>query len=78
MNELKHTPGPWISAVSEKANRAINIYAGSPFIDSTPVVAYALPLFDKRNERDANALLIAAAPDLLAALKALVTEIRAY
>ena len=56
---VKHTPGPWFYAESE---------VGTPFVDSESVgdlSAVALPI----DEQKANARLIAAAPDLLAALR---------
>lgn len=70
--ETRHTSGPWVSAVSEKDNRAVSIYAGSLFVESPVVVAYALPLWKRTSERDANARLIAAAPDLFATLQRLL------
>lgn len=54
------TCGPWVSAVSEKHNRAINIYAGNPFAESGKVVAWAIPQSGAIDEPQANADFIAA------------------
>lgn len=58
----KHTPGPWVCM------------SGEVYRESAPGVgSYRLAVMDREvqhtrpTERDANALLIAAAPDLLAA-----------
>jgi|SRR5690606_7796925 len=57
MRKSEHTPGPWkTSGFSISAK-------GSGYI------AKALEVYMKRSEREANARLIAAAPDLLVALK---------
>jgi|SanBayMetagenome_1026888.scaffolds.fasta_scaffold00750_8 hypothetical protein len=64
----KHTPGPWFYAESE---------VGTPFVDSESVgdlSAVALPL----DEQKANAHLIAAAPDLLAALEDLLPDLQCW
>ena len=57
----QHTPGPW------------DVYGGEigTAPDATLAVVCALSGNDGDNEEDANARLIAAAPDLLAALEAL-------
>jgi hypothetical protein len=58
----KHTPGPWHYAECQM---------GTPFVDTESVgdlLAAALPL----DEEKANARLIAAAPDLLAALEDMI------
>ena len=75
--EAKHTPGPWVIA------------DGGPIIaDSQNMIAVTLDMFDSnedlstwiqtrvtRPEREANARLIAAAPELLEALEELVTAL---
>lgn len=71
--KAQHTPGPWISYPSPKGH-AINIYDGR---DGTPFEPLAIvQLTEKReggirftDERQGNASLITAAPDLLAALQ---------
>ena len=55
----QHTPGPWTFA---KGPHRIEVH-------TTPALAYAFSISD-----EANARLIAAAPDLLAALEALFED----
>jgi hypothetical protein len=68
----KHTPGPWqVGTTDSEGNLAVELY------DSGPITALVLPMgedFDSSHapERDANARLIAAAPELLEALQAFV------
>jgi hypothetical protein len=64
MSDIKHTPGPWraerhgsIMATVDGARRQVALATGDPSPVSEPDSAVAI--------RDANALLIAAAPDLL-------------
>jgi len=57
----KHTPGPWRQQGAPNSHR-VNAVSSGP-------VAVASERFMSREERIANARLIAAAPDLLAALK---------
>lgn len=73
MNEAKHTPGPWavskgydgsISVSATRAYRINNISAGTPIICDV----YQHPEFNSFSGA-ANARLIAAAPELLEALK---------
>ena len=74
----QHTPGPWISHPSPRGH-AIDIYDGR---DGTPFEPLAtVTLCEKRQhgirfteERQGNASLIAAAPELLAALQELLTD----
>ncbi|CAM2953203.1 hypothetical protein [Brevundimonas diminuta] len=67
MSGVKHTPGPW----SDKGGSAGAVWAGNEFIAS--VYPNAQPgwdgygQFDRQDETEANARLIAAAPDLLEA-----------
>jgi hypothetical protein len=72
-----HTPGPWIVNARDTAKPfAIHALDGAP-----PVIAwtvcYGAPGIAS-DISDANARLVAAAPDLLATLREIVTEIRAY
>lgn len=64
MSNAKHTPGPWFYDDSLKSRITIN--------SSTASIA-AIPYLDK--EAVANARLIAAAPELLAALNAIVFQV---
>lgn len=60
-----HTPGPWILGTYDHAVHNITGPKGEmPFIATIP---------SGRDNREANARLIAAAPDLLAALQAMMT-----
>lgn len=73
----KHTPGPWTAEMTDKPYNVPLIYAAEhtgPIaeIRSRLDVAAHHPLVVKT--RNANARLIAAAPDLLAALRSLVME----
>lgn len=63
MNEQKHTAGPWSKGpgIITAGHQAIASYTGCG------VVRYA----DSEEEREANAKLIAAAPDLLSVLEEL-------
>lgn len=65
-NALKHTPGPWKLGYSETFGHQVLIQTEYP-CDSTRII-----LAQSHNE--ANARLIAAAPDLLEACKALLEE----
>ncbi len=68
MSGVKHTPGPW----TDKGGSAGAVWAGNEFIAS--VYPNAQPgwdgygRFDRQDETEANARLIAAAPDLLETL----------
>ena len=69
---MKHTPGPW----TDKGGSAGAVWAGNEFIAS--VYPNAQPgwdgygRFDRQDETEANARLIAAAPDLFEALEAIL------
>ena len=67
MSEVKHTPGPWNCLRRSSADRAIVC------AETQPLDICVLSNRDKSiGQVNANALLIAAAPDLLKALKAMV------
>ena len=71
----RHTPGPWVASVTFPIDNA-TVFAEAEFDDihSAPI-AYCTDHIEQRRpvaEAQANALLIAAAPELLAALKMLV------
>lgn len=62
--ESKHTPGPWTVGVDEQDH-------GRPYVkDAEGYVVCALIFEPGTGEPEANARLIAAAPDLLEALRA--------
>ncbi len=61
MSEAKHTPGPWMSIGITPHEQIVREENGE-------VVAF-VPHNMSRNEYEANARLIAAAPDMLATLK---------
>lgn len=82
MKEAKHTPSPWavskgydgsISVSATRPYRINNISAGTPIICDV----YQHPEFDSFSGA-ANARLIAAAPELLEALKAMIDAERVY
>lgn len=65
MNEIKYTPGPWRSRLSTNAAKALNVEAGT--------LGHNIALVNRHGNKNlqeaaANARLIAAAPDMLAAL----------
>ena len=68
MSEIKHTPGPW--AETYLPQHRMRIFAAG---GQTTICDVALWTADY-DEQQANARLIAAAPDLLEALKALLPE----
>lgn len=72
MSKSAHTPGPWKVGVHRQSGRAVAIVADT-FGGSLCVVpdGLAKPLIPPE-ESDANIRLMAAAPDLLAALQAVV------
>ncbi len=79
MTEQKHTPGPWAvrreSAIDYRPNCIVSADGGS-------LVAWCAGGGPKRAimgpEEDANARLIAAAPDMLTALRTATETIRAW
>ena len=66
-----HTPGPWVAKTysTETVRDAVGIYAGKMVLPIVPEITGR-----SLEECDANIRLIAAAPELLAALHALVGE----
>ena len=62
----KHTPGPWTAIIEKDGEHVVDTYVVD--VDEDVVVRPSAKL----SEPDAR--LIAAAPDLLAALRALITE----
>src|SRR5690606_11039817 len=76
MAEQTHTPGPWKSEYHGKESHAI-IGGSANGRDWTIIAEIHDPVgYVPRSERSANARLIAAAPDLLAACKAVLNEIQ--
>ena len=74
MSEIKHTPGPWITAKVAKVtpDKTQVVWAViSPKRGATNPVSGLSPLFPA-SEQEANAYLIAAAPELLESLEAMV------
>lgn len=68
MKEMKHTPGPWrIGTAPPNGEQAIGTIRGM-------MVAVATTGVGMENETLANARLIAAAPDLLDALHAVLSD----
>jgi hypothetical protein len=74
----KHTPGPWAITEKRLTNGAtLNVWS-PPDQDGYRYVVARVDAGVEPGEGDANAHLIAAAPDLLAALKSAVAEIEAW
>ena len=61
---MKHTPGPW--SVERRSAEDVRIVDGNP---NTTIATLGNWLPEFRAERDANASLIAAAPDMVEALE---------
>lgn len=76
MNETKYTPGPW--SIDYDTHRSPNIWIhakGNSGIAKVEICDYSDGLGHRITEEDhANSRLIAAAPDLLEACKAIVYE----
>lgn len=70
-SEAKHTPGPWVIGGQSEGGKYININGGGRIIAR---VMFSKPT-DPFPADDANARLIAAAPDLLEALKKCRSEL---
>lgn len=65
----QHTPGPWlVRATPESSNQDFIVSDGK----------YAVASIDYCDESDANACLIAAAPELLKALDAAIYALRSF
>lgn len=73
MSTTKHTPGPWV--VDKPFPNGANLYVCANDENKESFYVAVMPLYDEhlRVQRDANANLIAAAPELLAALDLFVT-----
>jgi hypothetical protein len=67
-NKTKHTPGPWKVAKAKNGRRYV--YS----TDNFPVISW--PAYRSGAEREANARLIASAPDLLAERDALLKALK--
>ena len=67
MTQATHTPGPWLAYPS---NEPMQTNVGLP--DSA--IGHAIAFGNSQEEADANARLIAAAPDLLTALEHLLAD----
>ena len=70
MNESRHTPGPW--QVVDGHYPGFREIIGPSFTISIVMLATDLTIHDRWN-READAFLIAAAPDLLAACESFVS-----
>ena len=70
MGESKHTPGPWIATASDNGEWGVDAASGWGIATVAGSAGYG----PGNDESDANARLIAAAPDLLAACKALYAQ----
>ena len=69
--ETKHTPGPWMFDATLKGDGS---FGGSYIVSNNAKKTWPLA----EVYREDNARLIAAAPDLLEALKALVADLKPY
>ena len=75
-----HTPGPWTHKPRARDGHTDTICKGHAAFVQVGCPRVERPILDypHDNEQTANARLIAAAPELLAAIKALVAEFDAY
>jgi hypothetical protein len=69
--ETKHTPGPWVSTIATETTHKEIFIGPTDNITINPLCKLPLPNEFKPNQ-EANAKLIAAAPDLLEALQRLM------
>lgn len=70
MTDTRNTPGPWISYTGHDGQFKYQPYIMSqPDGDSLPIV---VAVIQDTEQRDANAAIIAAAPDILAALESIM------
>ena len=73
MENSKHTPGPWKIGIAKNQNNALAVFDSRAEVGNNPkdhrciCIVTEPEMADKEDE--ANAALIAAAPELLAALK---------
>lgn len=76
-----HTPGPWTARLSKACGIVTGFHiAASPHGSTLPVVEaeQRFSVTRKPEQIEANANLIAAAPELLAALRLLVADVAGY
>src|SRR5690625_4116976 len=77
--EAKHTPGPWVYSRSFHPGLSdyINIHQadGAPYTSESSDVATVSTVACRRETAEANARLIAAAPELLGVVEALVVQL---
>lgn len=76
MSEMKHTPGPWRFYTEPQPNGCPIVGNGSGLM--LAMLAHSVNYPDQRDEANANARLIAAAPDLLEALQAVVSQLEGH
>ncbi len=77
----KHTPGPWtinMDSLGESLEGCVDIDAPSAHVGALAVVVWKMDEDEISPANRANAHLIAAAPDLLAAAKRVYAESMAY
>ena len=72
MTNAKHTPGPWTAGNELNSERPGSVPVVALVRDSLGGRMHVAFVNGKAGEQEANAALIAAAPDLLAALRALL------
>ena len=81
MTETAHTPGPWVVVKDRNKVRRIFAGEGGPQVATASVFANWMPVersADAHAVADANARLIAAAPDLLEALQSAQESIATF
>lgn len=73
---VKHTPGPWEIRKAGNGDRGISAPGTGIFIEAFAEIRHSGE--GAYDECDANARLIAAAPDVLSALKLLLADVKDY
>ena len=72
---MKHTQGPWVAYTMNKATATIRATTNNDTIATVYRTIGSPTLMDRAGEGDANARLIAAAPDLYEALRSLCDDL---
>ena len=75
MSTTKHTPGPWRYYTESQPDGCPIVGSGGPMV---AMLAHSVNHPDQSDEANANAYLIAAAPELLEALECLLAAVEQH
>ncbi|WP_127524644.1 hypothetical protein [Mesorhizobium sp. Z1-4] len=78
MADLKHTPGPWLVANSNSWRRIVSSHDGNVCEPITQRDGHPDLHFRNGGENGPDARLLVASPDMLDALKAVLSDIHEY